>query len=699
MCDIMQNSHISSQSVDLFLKLSNNMLVDVDLPSFLQSTLTEVGNALHVHRVYVFSLNNTRWENTFSWVDPRLPPFEDLLEDEEEGMTLQDALYEDGMFTSFSVGKPYVLKSVETFENPSARATLERAYIESMIIVPLFSEGELSAFLGVDQCSGLEEYGIIDNWAENTVSSMVTLGHLLNNAIHYFSSLQQLKKIEEETQGLFDMLPFPMYVTDPKTYEILSYNASLSEYIDTTDILHKKCYERIIGTNEPCFFCKTEHLVPGSAPYEYDLLGIKDNLDFKVIDTCIPWGDLDAARFTIALDITDSLRLQREEVLDRESTQAKSRFLANMSHELRTPLNGIIGMTNLAMQYNDDAKVGDYLEKVKVSSKNLLETINDILDFSKLEAGKLELEQRSFSPREVFQDIEKSLQEEAQLKGLNISYAVSGNVSAYLVGDAFRFSQIVDNLVRNSIKFSEQGSVSVALSVQSRDAKASIEELCLVVQDTGIGMTEETLKDLFTKFSQADTSSTRRYGGTGLGLSIVSSLLTLMCGRIEVQSTEGQGTICTCYIPFKTSEQVEAPLGNLEDLLNVNVEGTNILLAEDDEINTIIACEILKQMGCHVDCAQDGYEVLRKLKEAQYDLVLMDVQMPHMDGIEASQCIRQNTSFDSLPIVALTAHILTEEIDKCYAAGMQWHLQKPISGKSLYQAVAKYGKGNFLYAR
>ncbi len=697
MCDVAQNSNISNQSIELFLKLSNNMLVDADLPSFLENTLTEVGNALHVHRVYVFSFDGKRWANSFSWVDSRLPPFEDLLKG--DGLTLQDALYEDGMFRSLMAGEPYVLKSVEQLKTTEARTALTKERIDSLIIVPLFSEGKLSDFLGVDQCFNVEDYGVIDSWAESNVSTIVTLGHLLNNAIHYFASVQQLKKMEKEVQGLFDMLPFPMYVTNPTTYEILSYNESLSNYINTTDIVHKKCYEKIIGTNEPCFFCKTEHLIPGNAPYVYDLLGVKDGFDFKVIDTCIPWEDLDAARVTIAFDITDSLRLQREQVLDRESTQAKSRFLANMSHELRTPLNGIIGMTHLAMQHNDDTKVKNYLDKVQSSSKTLLNTINNILDFSKLEAGKLELEQRPFSPYEVLQELESSLQEEAQHKGITISYTVADDVSKYLVGDAFRFSQVIDNLIRNSIKFTEQGSVSVTLSVVKKDTEASIEELCLVVQDTGIGMTEETLKDLFTKFSQADTSSTRRYGGTGLGLAIVSSLLTLMCGRILVQSIEGQGSTCTCYIPFKISEQVEACLESSEDLLNVNIEGTTILLAEDNEVNSIIACEMLKQMGCRVDCAQDGNEVLQKLQEKRYDMVLMDVQMPNMDGIEAARHIRQNMRFDELPIVALTAHVLVEEIDKCYAAGMQWHLQKPISGKALYQAVAKYGKNDFLYAR
>ncbi len=687
-----QQPSIATNTTELFLKLSSGILRSPNQDAFFLNTLTEVGNALHVHRVYVFSFDGKDWGNTFSWVDPRLPPFEDLL----EGSSLQDALNADGMFTALTAGSPYIIESVEKFKDQSARASLEQERIASLIIIPLFSAGKLSAFFGADQCFGIEEYGILHDWAHDTLSSMDTIGHILNSAIHYYASLNLLAQREKEAQELFDLLPFPMYITDPRSYEILAYNQAVEDYVKQSDLLGKKCHQTFLGNDEPCPFCIADHLVPGGEARTWDL-HYQDMFDFKITDCCIPWGDLDIARLSIVVDITDSLRMQREQVLDRESSLAKSRFLANMSHELRTPLNGIIGMTHLAIQNNTDAKVGDYLEKTKDSSKNLLEVINNILDFSKLEAGKLELEQYPFAPKEACDIVAERLTEDAQLKGLTLTYSLDEHVAPTLVGDVLRFSQIMYHLVRNALKFTEKGSIHFAITVEENNTQENTQTLCLKVTDTGIGMSDETLKELFTEFTQADTSNSRRYGGTGLGLAIVESLLELMHGRITVTSELGKGTTFACSIPFITAESM--PSSQEDDTVDVDLTGCSVLLAEDNEINTIIATEILTQMGCRVDCAQDGYEVLQKLEQSTYNIILMDVQMPNMDGIEATKQIRKNTKYDNLPIVALTAHILTEEINKCYAAGMQSHVVKPISNKALYRAIAKYTQQSFTYTQ
>ncbi len=683
---------------ELFLRLSSGMLRAKDRESFLESILVDVGSTLHVHRVYLFSYDGRSWENTYSWVDSRLPPFKDLI---DASTSLQDAMYADGMYTALSAGQPYVIWSVKDFKDPDARILFEQESIDSLIIIPLFSEGKLNSFFGVDQCFGVEEYGVLENWARDTLNIMLTMGHLLNNAMHYFSSLKILDKKNDETQELFNMLPFPMYVTDSQSYDLLACNTTLEQYLGTQDLLGHKCYKKIMDSDEPCSFCSTKYLSLNGDPYIWDLHGYKGVADFKVIDSCIPWGDLEAARLTIAIDITDSLRMERERVLDKESTQAKSRFLANMSHELRTPLNGIIGMTDLAIKHNEDARVGDYLYKAKESSKKLLEIINDILDFSKLEAGKLELEQYPFTVREVCQEAQDLLQEEAQRKGLSLESFVDAHVSDILVGDALRFSQIIYHLIKNAIKFTEQGfiriSISPSPSEQGDSYDASTQVLLLKVEDSGIGMSQETLERLFKEFMQADSSNTRRYGGTGLGLTIVEGVLDLMGGSISVKSKEGEGTAFTCRIPFLMADA--ATQTAMLEMQDENIEGTNILLAEDNDINAIITQEVLSKMGCIVDWVQDGYKVLQKLEHKTYDLILMDVHMPNMDGIQATKRVRADARFDTLPIVALTAHILKEEIDQCLEAGMQSHALKPISSKALRQAIATFTKKPFLYQR
>ncbi len=687
--------HIKN-TTDLFLRLSSGMLSATNLDSFLHNTLVDVGNALHVHRVYIFSFDGKKWENTFSWVDSRLPPFKDLL---EGGISLRDAMYADGMYNALMAGEPYVISSVDKFKDASARKIFKQQQIDGIIIVPLFSEGKLSAFLGVDQCFGVEKFGILEDWAERTIRTMITLGHLLNNAIHYFSSLQILENKQDEVQKLLDMLPFPIYITNPETYIVLCHNKALSEYLDGLNIVGLKCHKQLLGLDKPCDFCNPAQLKLNGEPRIWDLHGYKGKFDFRVIDSYIPWEDLELARFTIIIDITDSLRMQRERILDMESTKTKSNFLANMSHELRTPLNGIIGMMQLAIQHNEDIKAGEYLNKANISSQKLLKVINDILDFSKLEAGKLELEQHPFNPHKTCLEVQEFFEDEALAKGLTITHTIDKSVPQSIVGDALRFAQLIGHLVKNAIKFTEKGFVHFSISLCSTElCPKDIPDMLtlhLVVQDTGIGMSKEVLEQLFVEFTQADSSSTRRHGGTGLGLTIVENLLDLMGGRISVQSTEGQGSTFTCCIPFLISKNSNEGLE--QDVLTENISGTSILLAEDNEINAIISIEVLEQMGCQVDWVQDGYIVLQKLEHKNYDIILMDMHMPNMDGIESTKRIRSDTRFHGIPIVALTANILTEEIDKCYAAGMQEHALKPISAKSLRQIIARLTTQTFKY--
>ncbi len=691
-----------------------------DLDTFIQESLLDIGHVLGVHRVYVFTHTGHHWKNAFSWIDSSLPPFEDLL----EGSKLEDVLYQDGMVSTLEAGSPYIIESTNTFPSEEGKATLRGQSIEGLIMVPLFSHGKFTAFLGVDQCTQVEQ------WVQHTLSTVITLGHLVNNAINYFNSIYFLKKKEEETQELLDVLPLPMYISNPEKHEILCCNKIMCDYVGDQKPLHKKCYEVIFNFDSPCEFCKIDILPPPGQVHIWDLHSDHLQADFKVIDCFIAWEDVPKAKLVIALDIGDSLRLQREQVLERESSKAKSRFLANMSHELRTPLNGIIGMTNLAIQDNKDPKLDDYLDKIHFSSKKLLDIINNILDFSKLEAGKLELEYHPFSPKEVCENLAQSYQEQAKAKGITLRSFVDANVPPILLGDSLRFSQILQHFIKNALTFTEEGGVHFSLYTATSKKSTNKQLLRLIVQDSGIGMSEQEASHLFEFFTQADSSNTRRYGGTGLGLAIVNHLIALMGGEISVQSSVGKGTTFTCHIPFVLPQEntandseenftehgvttsnskqsntalqkQDAHVSSASDQapLPLLPEGLRVLLTEDNEINSLIAFEILSRLGCQVDCARDGLEALEYIEKNAYDIILMDVQMPRMNGLEAAERIRQDTRFDTVPIVALTAHILSEEIEKCYAAGMQSHVLKPISPEALQKALAQCTLKNFVFSR
>ncbi len=686
MKDLVSANSTSKNIVDLFLRLSSTMLSYDNQDDFFENTLSEIGKSLKVERTYVFEFNSKIWKSVCSWSNESSS---DMTQFEDGGETVSNAFVNDGMIDVFNSGLPYIIEDIELVQSDDARAFLKKQKIVNMVLVPLFSDGKLTAFFGVDQCKQLE------NWASDNINTMITIGYLLNNAIQYFNAIDFLQRKEAEAQSLIDILPFPIFITNPETNNFLCYNKTLVDIAIGEDVASSTCHKIMYDLDKPCSFCKTKFLAPKGESVVWDSFNPKFNANFKVINTCIPWDDIENARLTIALDITDSLRLQREQVLERESSMAKGRFLANMSHELRTPLNGIIGMTHLAIQSNEDYRVGNYLKKIQDSSRNLLYVINDILDFSKMEAGKLELEQHPFSPLDVFTTVKEHLLEDARMKGISLQYQIEKNISSLLVGDALRLSQVVHQLVKNAIKFTEEGHVVYSLSLLESREDTGSEVLCVKVEDTGIGISEEDLKNLFVGFSQADASSTRRYGGTGLGLAIVEGLVELMGGTISVESVEGKGTTFTCQIPFVVANT--NVINETITPLNNNLEGVSVLLAEDNEINSLIAYEMLTQMKCTVDCVQDGHEVLAALEKNKYDIVLMDVQMPQMDGLEATQIIRQNEKYNNLPIVALTAHVLKEEIDKCYKAGMQSHVHKPISVNALHRAIADYTKNEFKF--
>lgn len=361
------------------------------------------------------------------------------------------------------------------------------------------------------------------------------------------------------------------------------------------------------------------------------------------------------------------------------ANQAKSIFLANMSHEIRTPMNGIFGSLQLLQQMQLDKSAHDLIESASFSTQNLLVIINDILDFSKIEAGKLSV---ANVPFDLLKTI-NSLKQDVKLlvenkKSLNFSISLSENIHQYWRSDPVRVKQILLNMVSNAVKFTEEGSVLVDIKDKGG--------LQISITDTGIGMNDDMMSRLFGRFEQADSSTTRKYGGTGLGFSITRSLIEMMGGTIEVKSEVNKGTEVSIFLPLEQASISDVGGAERPDIKLLKTK--KILLAEDNKINQLIAVKMLNTIGVNITVVDNGQQAIDRVDKDSYDLVLMDIQMPIMDGLTACKILRKNNV--TIPIIALTANVMPEDIAQYKAEGFDAHIGKPVEKNILFQVLSQY---------
>ena len=395
-----------------------------------------------------------------------------------------------------------------------------------------------------------------------------------------------------------------------------------------------------------------------------------------------------------------SIKLLTAQKAAEAANQAKSAFLANMSHEIRTPMNVIIGLSELALDQPTSEEVRDYLEKIANASQGLLGILNDILDLSKFEAGHLIVEKAPFDLDQVLSTLRKLFEDRARLEHLDFIIEVEAGTPKHLIGDALRLQQILSNLLGNAIKFTEQGYVKLRVRVSRQ--QASQVYLTFAVEDSGIGISENDRRKLFQPFSQVDGSITRKFGGTGLGLVISNNLLQQMGGEFSVSSQPSHGTTFSFELPLEiaaTPKPIEKPEQNQRQLNSLSerlqsisqpIKGVSILVVEDNRINQQVIKGFLTRAGIEVTLADHGAAALEKLQQQHFDAVLMDIQMPVMDGLEATRRIRADSRYAQLPIIAVSAGITSTERDACLSCGMNDFVPKPIHAEILIETLCRW---------
>ncbi len=530
------------------------------------------------------------------------------------------------------------------------------------------------------------------------LGNLFLLLHHPDSAFHYLNLGQSIDEGIGAKRGLIDL-----YFSLGKAYASTGNYKSAYEYLEKGSSLHDSIYSvdksRILADMEAKYqTSKNERKIASQNEQiaqdrlvNYSIIGI-------VVLLC----------FVALIFYRNDRKLQR---INKELAAAKERaeasehlehqFLANMSHEIRTPMNAVLGMTTLLLDTSLNQKQRDYLEAIQSSADNLLVVINDILDLSKLQAGKMEFERIPFRLREVTGHALEIMRLKAEGKGLVLSEDISESTPHVVIGDPARLSQVLMNLLSNAVKFTERGSVMLVISATLAGERRM--NVRIAVRDTGIGIPKEKLKSVFDSFSQADAETSRKYGGTGLGLTISRNFVELQGGHIDVTSEPGKGSEFSITIPYEVaSESVIVAPEVTAHLDAASLRGMRVLLVEDNEYNQIVLGDTLHNMipDVFVEIASNGREAITLLQTFPFDLVLMDVQMPEMDGIEATKYIRAHLPRGKreVPIIALTASVIKSELDRAFAAGMNDYVPKPFKQDELFRVIAKYFKGTRVVA-
>ncbi len=571
-----------------------------------------------------------------------------------------------------------------------------QAEFQSVYMGELLKNGKASGIMLANNKAGDRIYLLYQNYLVTDQGTEPYVIGFAQDVTQRMTMEKALKKSEEKYRNIIANMNLGLMEVD--NFETIVYaNNSFCE-MSGYDL------DEVIGKNPIQMFLKGENQEHGenvierrknglSDAYEIKVKDKRGNLKWWLVSGAPSYDNTGALKGTIGihLDITHQKMLEeelRQAKSDAEhSAHAKEIFLANMSHEIRTPMNAILGISGLLSKSSLQPQQRAFLNNIQTASNNLLVIINDLLDFSKIESGKLTLERIGFHLNVVIDNAVQILRHRAEEKGILLQYDRDISVAPVLLGDPYRINQILMNLLSNSIKFTENGKVTISCKVLHNSTQR--QEIRFTVSDTGIGMSADFITHLFDKFSQEDESITRRYGGTGLGMSIIKQLVELMGGTIHVSSEKNKGTTISFNLRFDCGKDTDIPQTRYGNTDTQILKGKHILLVEDNELNRVLATAILTDYGAEVTEAENGSIAIDLMLKDSFDLVLMDVQMPVKDGIEATRYIRSYIN-SSVPIIALTANAQKQQEEQCLNAGMNDFISKPFTETRLVQLTGKW---------
>ncbi|MGZ9736767.1 PAS domain S-box protein [Flavobacterium sp. GNP002] len=673
-----------------------------DINDIFSDVLIIMGQATKSHRTYYYENDGSTGliSQKYRWIINNIK----LTENNIKLQNLPHAFFEE-LLTPLLSNKIYKA-IIPKIENQSLRDKLQNVDVVSIILFPIFVRNKFYGFLGFDDTQDERE------WSEDEVNILQTLASNISSSIERITNENAIYESEEKFRLLANNIPGTVYLSNydesnTKIYindeieKLTGYPKSefLNNNLSFIDLIHPEDKTSTIAAQKDAIENKRAiHLIYRIIHKDNHIVWVEEFGDAIYKDGKIAFIE------GIFIDITERKQAEtavQQKELAEAANRAKSEFLANMSHEIRTPLNGIIGFTDLLMNTNLGVTQKKYITTVNQSAHSLLDIINDILDFSKIEAGKLDLYIEKYEIGEMLSQIIDLILYESNQKKLNLKLNIASDIPKYFWVDSVRLKQILINLLANAVKFTEKGSIQLDVTVLQKidDSNAKIR---FAVIDTGIGILEQNKKKIFQAFSQEDSSTTRKFGGTGLGLTISNQLLGLMNSRLQLESEIDSGSTFYFDLDLKTSNEPEEKVSifetdfdGIKDMVvkrNISSKKIKIMIVEDNKVNMLLLKTIIKNLDINQEIFEviNGKDAVDQFEEINPDIIFMDIQMPIMNGYEATQIIRTLKLGQNVPIIAITAGTEKEEKEKCLAAGMNDYIPKPIIKGIIEETIAKW---------